>query len=127
MDQFRSFNLKRTLLFVNMHLIFSTIYQFTWANPITSLLSTKPIDLLCRPCILSYKLQPMTHISESDVTGANLVMLESSVLQAKLTQVRKFHWAADIVLFSYLNKQENSTRYQPLSPSSDIISYLFDY
>ena len=46
----------------------------------------------------------MTHISESDVASANLVMLESSVLQAKLTQVRKFHWATDIVLFSYINK-----------------------
>ena len=114
--------------------------QYQWSLPKEVLtpdtLSTKywllspymqKTDLLCRPSILSYKLQPMTHIIESDVTGANLVMLESSVLQAKLTQVRKFHWAADIVLFSYLNKQENSTRYQPLSPSSDIISYLFDY
>ena len=36
---------------------------------------------------LNYELQvaAMTHISESDVAGANLVMLGSSVLQAELT------------------------------------------
>ena len=34
---------------------------------------------------LHSELQPMTHISESDVAGANLVMLGCSVLQAKLT------------------------------------------
>ena len=34
---------------------------------------------------LHSELQPMTPISESDVAGANLVMLGCSVLQAKLT------------------------------------------
>ena len=34
---------------------------------------------------LHSELQPMTHISESGVAGANLVMLGYSVLQAKLT------------------------------------------
>ena len=57
------------------------------------------------------KLMTHTKGSESDVAGANLVMLGSSVLQAKLTQVRRFHWATDLVLFSYINGQENITRY----------------